>query len=43
MSKLLGIETVAEFVNSREIYQIVENLGVDYVQGFYIDKPKFKI
>ncbi|WP_457642435.1 EAL domain-containing protein [Persephonella sp.] len=43
MAKLLGVKTVAEFVDSKEIYKIVENLGVDYVQGFYIEKPKFNI
>ncbi|WP_457623910.1 bifunctional diguanylate cyclase/phosphodiesterase [Persephonella sp.] len=43
MSKLLNIKTVAEFVHSKETYRIVEKLGVDYVQGYYIEKPKFKL
>ncbi|WP_419769541.1 MAG: EAL domain-containing protein [Candidatus Marinarcus sp.] len=39
----LGIKTVAEFVSSKELYDIVKELGVDYAQGYYISKPLSKI
>ncbi len=34
-----GIATVAEFVESEAVRKTVEDLGVDYVQGFEIAKP----
>jgi len=36
----MGMMTVAEFVESAEVYETVRGLGVDYVQGYYIGKPK---
>ncbi|MEO1941954.1 MAG: EAL domain-containing protein [Campylobacterales bacterium] len=33
------IETVAEFVESREIYEVVKELGIDYSQGYYFGRP----
>ncbi len=38
-SKKLGIKTIAEYVSSPEIYNIVKNMGIDYSQGFYVGKP----
>ena len=38
-AKKLGIECVAEFVHSKEVQQKVEELGIEYSQGFYFDKP----
>ncbi len=38
-SKELGIKTIAEFVSEEDIQQKVEDIGVDYSQGFYIGKP----
>lgn len=35
-----GIKTVAECVESKEIYQQVLLLDIDYAQGFYIGAPK---
>ncbi|MGM0622936.1 MAG: bifunctional diguanylate cyclase/phosphodiesterase [Campylobacterota bacterium] len=34
------IKTVAEFVSSQEIAAVVIELGVDYLQGFHVGKPK---
>ena len=34
-----GKKVVAEFVSSREVFELVQALGVDYAQGFYIGKP----
>jgi len=38
----MGMMTVAEFVESEQVYDIVRSLGVDYVQGYYIGKPKIE-
>jgi len=35
----LGLETVAEFVQSQQILDILIDIGVDYVQGNHIAKP----
>lgn len=39
-SKKLGMKTVAEFVESEEIFLIVKDLGIDYSQGYYFCAPK---
>jgi len=35
----LNMKTVAEFVHSKEIYDIVCELNVDYAQGYYLSEP----
>jgi len=35
----LGIKTIAEYVHSSTVLSCVKSLGIDYSQGFYIDKP----
>ncbi len=39
LAKQLGIETVAEFVSTEEIYHTVKELGVDWGQGYWLGKP----
>lgn len=39
-SKHLGFETVAEFVHSEAVYTKCKELGVDYLQGYYLGEPK---
>jgi len=45
-AKNLNLKTVAEFVESKEIFDLVNKLGVDFSQGNYIsepiEKPNFK-
>ena len=36
----VGIDLVAEFVCDEEIYDIVNELGIKYSQGYYIDEPR---
>ncbi len=36
----IGVKTVAEYVANEEIYNIVNEIGIDYSQGYFIDKPK---
>ncbi|NPA58403.1 MAG: EAL domain-containing protein [Aquificae bacterium] len=38
-----GIKTVAEFVETEEIFETVKSLGIDCSQGYYIGKPSPEI
>ncbi len=38
-AKKMNIKTVAEYVHSSTVLSVVKSLGIDYSQGFYIDKP----
>jgi len=38
-AKKNNIQTVAEFVASESIYEKIQELGIDYGQGFYLGKP----
>ncbi|MDW6002580.1 bifunctional diguanylate cyclase/phosphodiesterase [Vibrio mangrovi] len=40
LCQVLNAKTVAEFVHNETICRIVEDMGVDYMQGFYLGKPK---
>jgi EAL domain-containing protein (putative c-di-GMP-specific phosphodiesterase class I) len=40
LAKGMGIETVAEYVETEEIAQAVKLLGVDYAQGYAYGKPE---
>ncbi|MDH4943777.1 GGDEF domain-containing protein [Sulfurimonas sp. C5] len=42
LAKKLGVKTVAEYVFSSTIFTQVQSLGIDYAQGFYIDKPSLR-
>jgi PAS domain S-box-containing protein/diguanylate cyclase (GGDEF)-like protein len=35
----LKIESVAEFVHSKEVYDKIKEIGVDYAQGYYLGEP----
>ena len=35
-----SIKTVAEFVSSKEIFEKIKDLGIDYSQGYYLGEPK---
>lgn len=39
----LGIKTVAEKVHNKEIYDMLKELPIDYLQGYYIGKPKEEV
>ncbi len=36
---VLGIKTIAEFVHSKEVFDVVNSLGVDEFQGYYFSQP----
>ena len=35
----LGLKTIAEFVETQELIEVLEDMGVDYIQGYAIDIP----
>ena len=37
---VMGIQTVAEFVENEDIAQALRAMGVDYVQGYAVEKPR---
>ena len=39
-AKDLEIKTIAEFVEDKESLNLLEKMGVDYIQGYYIGKPQ---
>ena len=41
LAKKLNVVTTAEFVATKEIYDVVRELGVDYAQGFYVGRPDY--
>jgi EAL domain-containing protein (putative c-di-GMP-specific phosphodiesterase class I) len=38
--KKLNKKVLAEFVHNKEVYDIVKELGIDYIQGYYLGEPK---
>ncbi|MDD2895771.1 MAG: GGDEF and EAL domain-containing protein [Aliarcobacter sp.] len=42
LAKELKIHTIAEFVENQEIVEILDELEIDYYQGFHIGKPSDK-
>jgi diguanylate cyclase (GGDEF)-like protein/PAS domain S-box-containing protein len=39
IGKVMGMETIAEFVENDDIKNILRGIGVDYAQGYGIDRP----
>jgi EAL domain-containing protein (putative c-di-GMP-specific phosphodiesterase class I) len=39
LSHLMGIQTIAECVESEAVLKQLRKIGIDYAQGFCIDKP----
>ncbi|WP_417326121.1 EAL domain-containing protein [Halarcobacter sp.] len=39
-AKKQNIKTIAEYVENEEIYNILNEIGVDYSQGYYFGKPE---
>lgn len=38
-SRRMGMQTIAEFVSSKEIYGVCKNIGIDYFQGYLFHEP----
>jgi len=39
IGKVLGMKTIAEFVENEEILKVIGDLGIDFVQGYGVGKP----
>lgn len=39
----LGVETIAEMIDSQPMLDFVRECGVEYVQGYYLGKPGFSL
>lgn len=39
VAHLMGMKTVAEFVENKEIFACLKRIGIDYAQGYWIGKP----
>ena len=42
-SNKLGKKTITEYIHSKEIFDIVKELGADYSQGYYLGEPSPKL
>jgi diguanylate cyclase (GGDEF)-like protein/PAS domain S-box-containing protein len=40
VAQVLNLKTIAEWVEDEEVCLSLQAIGVDYVQGFYLDKPQ---
>jgi EAL domain-containing protein (putative c-di-GMP-specific phosphodiesterase class I) len=40
LAKKLKLKTVAEFVETEEVLELVRQSGIDYAQGYHIGKPQ---
>ena len=40
VARVVGVKTVAEFVDRPEVLQRVREIGIDFAQGFYLHKPE---
>ncbi|MGI9293409.1 MAG: putative bifunctional diguanylate cyclase/phosphodiesterase [Pseudomonadales bacterium] len=40
MGRVMGKQTVAEYVESEEILNLLRDIGVDYAQGYAVGKPR---
>ncbi len=39
----LGLQTISEFVHSKEVYDKSMEMGIDFSQGYYLGEPKEKL
>jgi diguanylate cyclase (GGDEF)-like protein len=39
----IGVKTIAEFVSSKDILSKVQELNIDYAQGYYLGEPSIEI
>lgn len=43
LAKELEVKTIAEYVENEEILKFLQDIEIDYVQGFHIGKPSYDI
>jgi c-di-GMP phosphodiesterase len=42
-TKKLNIKTIAEYVHTKDVFDKVKSLGIDYSQGYFIGRPQNKL
>jgi diguanylate cyclase (GGDEF)-like protein len=42
-SRKMGVQIVGEFVHSKEVFDKIREMGIDYAQGYYIDQPRAEL
>ena len=40
VSSVMGMRTVAEFVENKESFDLLKEIGIDFAQGYWIEEPK---
>jgi EAL domain-containing protein (putative c-di-GMP-specific phosphodiesterase class I) len=40
VSNVMGMKTIAEFVENKASFDMLKEIGIDYAQGYWIEKPK---
>ncbi|WP_158278932.1 EAL domain-containing protein [Leucothrix arctica] len=40
MAHTLGLKTIAEYVESKEIFNMLDTMKIDYAQGYFIQEPR---
>ncbi|MDZ8189492.1 MAG: EAL domain-containing protein [Nostoc sp. ChiSLP02] len=40
IGQVMGLQTIAEFVENKAVFEVIQNLGVNYAQGYAIARPK---
>jgi len=43
MAHSLDMKVIAEFVSSKQIFDFIKKLGVDYAQGYYVGRPEEEV
>ena len=39
LANAIGVKVCVEGVETSRQYDIIKNMGIDYIQGYYFDKP----
>jgi len=42
-AKKNGIKTIAEHIETQEVYDLIKELGIDYSQGYFLSKPSAQL
>jgi len=40
IANTIGLKTIAEYVDSEQLYEALKEIGIDYFQGFYLGRPE---
>ncbi len=40
IGRIMGIKTIAEYVENEQIYNLIKKIGIDYGQGYHLSRPE---